>query len=72
MFYPDGDRFLYEGTEVRFLNKNGYDFEREQAAAIFDTDKTYTISGVDIGNWSSTYQFEGIPGHFNTVMFAKA
>jgi len=57
---------------AKFLNKNGYEFERERAAEVFDPKKKYKIIGGYIGNSSSSFQFEGIEGSWNTVMFDKS
>lgn len=63
------DGFFPRGTKVRFLNKNGYDSDRNRAASILDTETIYVVENCNVGDWSSTYQFYGIDGHFNTVMF---
>lgn len=63
MFYP-------AGTKVRFLNRNGYEYEREHASNIFDVSRTYTVKTCAIGNWKSSYSFEEVDGRYNTVMFA--
>lgn len=61
--------YSHPGTRVRFLNENGYDHERTSAAEVFDTERYYTVSEIDVGNWSSTVHFEEVEGWWNTVMF---
>ena len=55
--------------KTKFLNKNGYDAEREAAAKIFKEGKEYEIIGGDLHGSFSTYIFKGIQGSWNTVMF---
>lgn len=64
------DIYSARGTTVYFLNKNGYDFEREEAAKIFSEGQSLTVKRVDVHNSSSSVEFEEQPGKwFNTVMF---
>lgn len=59
------------GTKVIYLGKNGYDSEREFANKFLKKEKEYTVSRIDIGNWSSLIYLDEIPGKgFNSVMFA--
>ena len=62
-------RFPTPGEKMLFLNRNGYDAERKRAAAVFDTNKEYTLKTIDIGNWSSSVSFEEVAGSWNSVMF---
>lgn len=55
--------------KAKFLNKNGYDFERERAAKVFDLDKEYTIKSGEMYSSSSNITFEEVEGKWNTVMF---
>lgn len=55
---------------AKFLNRNGYDSERNQAAKVFDMAKEYEIVGGQIYSSSSNFIFKGIPGSWNTVMFS--
>lgn len=66
--YMDGEP--PKGRKVKFLNENGYDSEREHAAKFFKTGEILTIEEIYVGRSSSTVEFEGIEGKFNTVMFA--
>lgn len=61
-----------KGTKIRFLNKNGHNFQREEAAKLFDVDKSYTLKASDVYSSSSTLEFEEVPGIFNSVMFVVA
>jgi len=63
--------FIGKGSKVRFLNKNGYDGERERAAAIFVNDMPLTVKACRIGQSSSDYTFEEVEGRWNTVMFEE-
>ena len=54
---------------AKFLNRNGYESEREKAAKVFHPSKKYKIIGGYIGGSHSSFQFEGIEGSWNTVMF---
>jgi len=63
--------FITKGSKVRFLNRNGYDMERERAAKVFDTENAYTVKSCHVGGWSSDYSFEEVDGLWNTVMFGK-
>lgn len=63
--------FAGKGEKVRFMNKNGYDSEREKALKDIGLERIVTIVNCDIGSSSSTYTFEEVPGSWNTVMFDK-
>lgn len=64
------DIYCRPGTTVYFLNENGYDSQREEAAEIFTQGQALTVKRIDVGNWSSSVEFEELPGKwFNTVMF---
>lgn len=54
---------------ARYIGKNGYEFERNKADKVFDKEKQYKIVGGYLGDSSSAYEFEGIEGSWNTVMF---
>ena len=57
-------------TKVKFINDNGYDFEREEANQILGTDKIYTVKHINVGGWISYVHLKEIPNKsFNTVMF---
>lgn len=60
-----------KGDRVRFLNENGYDSERKEAAVILDEAKTYVVEFVNVGSWRTALKLEGVPGFFNSVMFAS-
>lgn len=64
------DIYSAPGTTVYFLNKNGYDSQRTEAAKIFTEGQALTVKNIDVGGWSSSVEFEELPGKwFNTVMF---
>lgn len=60
------------GTLVTFLNKNGYDYERELAAKVFEPGKIYEVDYIVVGNSSSIVKLVGVAGEWNTVMFGPA
>lgn len=58
------------GRKVKFLNKNGYDHEREEARKYFEEGQILTVKEIYVGGWSSTVEFVELPNiKFNTVMF---
>ena len=65
-------RFPDPGDKMIFLNRNGYDAERERAAEAFETGQEYTVKSIDIGGWSSSICFEEVHGAWNSVMFGFA
>lgn len=58
------------GDKMRFLNRNGYEGERERAAKVFAMDRDYTVKSISIGSWSSSIYFEEVEFGWNSVMFA--
>jgi hypothetical protein len=58
--------------KTKFLNRNGYDCERVRAAEIFNTEDEYEIIGGYVGGSMSFFEFKGIPGQWNTVMFSTS
>ena len=65
------DIYSPAGTVVYFLDENGYDSERERAREHLVKGQVLTVSEIDVGVWSSSVEFEELPGKwFNTVMFA--
>ena len=63
--------FAGKGDKVRFMNKNGYDPERERALKAIGLERIVTVVECDIGSSSSSYTFEEVPGSWNTVMFDR-
>lgn len=58
------------GTKVKFLNRNGWDHEREVASNFLNIHDTYTVKCIRIGGWQSYVQLTELPTKsFNTVMF---
>jgi hypothetical protein len=59
------------GDLVKFLNENGYTYDLVSAREHFIKGALLTIQTVEIGDWSTSYEFKELPGHwFNSVMFA--
>lgn len=67
----DCEDFYPRGTKVKFINRNGYDAERERANEIIGTEQTLTVFRCLIGHSRSNYVFDEIKGEWNTVMFEK-
>lgn len=58
------------GSEVRYLDKNGYDIQRENAKkAGLVKGEIYIVSDIEVGRSSSVVFLEGFKDGFNTVMF---
>lgn len=58
------------GTYVKYLNKNGYESDRERANKVLEEGKQYTVYKIDVGSSRSTVQLVEFPDQwFNTVMF---
>lgn len=62
-------RFPGAGDKVRFIGRNGYDFELVQAMIEFEVGEIVTVAKTCIGGFKSSYRFEGRNDSFNTVMF---
>lgn len=59
------------GRKVEFLNRNGYEKQREDAQKYFHTGQILTVQEIYVGSSSSEVEFVEFPGkRFNTVMFA--
>lgn len=64
-FYPKGSKLTY-------LNKNGYDYDRECVAKLgINEGDVLTVVSCSIGSSMSYYTFEEITGQHNSVMFEK-
>lgn len=60
-----------KGTKVRWIDSNGFDYQRDRAREKIGTNRTLTVKSCNIGGSSSTYEFEEIEGRWNSVMFEK-
>lgn len=70
-----GDRYMSDippfGRKVIFLNRNGWDSQKEHANRFFKKGDILTVKEIHVGRSSSTVEFVEFPGEeFNTVMFA--
>jgi hypothetical protein len=66
----NGRTFPEAGDEVVFNDTNGYDSQREEALKYFTKDQILKVKNIEIGNFSSSIEFEEAPGkRFNSVMF---
>ena len=58
------------GRRVRFLNKNGMDYDLEFANEHMEENDILTVKEIYVGRSRSDVEFIEIPGNkFNTVMF---
>jgi len=61
-----------QGQKVRYLNKNGYDVQREFANKYLNEGAIYTVKEVCVYGSSSDVVLEEVPNEsFNTVMFEE-
>lgn len=75
MFGDDNSRYESDtpplGRHVRFLDKNGWDWDLEEARKLFTEGQILTVKEIYVGRSSSEVEFLMYPGkRFNTVMFA--
>ena len=62
--------YAKNGDKVKFLNKNGHDWQLEDANEFMNEKDVLTVETTTAGDWSSTVVFKEHPGlQFNTVMF---
>jgi hypothetical protein len=57
------------GDKMRFLGKNGYDFQREQALRVMTVGDVFTVHSISVGESSHSIVFREIGGNWNGVMF---
>lgn len=60
------------GDEMIFLNHGGGSDEHKLARRVLEEGQRYTIAKTSIGGVLSRYEFVGVEGCFNTVMFDYA
>ena len=66
------DIYARPGTKVKFLGKNGYDYQLKEASEMFEVGLVLTVKSIEVGDSSSSVVFEEMPGKsFNTVMFEE-
>lgn len=63
--------FFPKGTKVKWVDHNGWDFERLWARDLIGTERVLTVEQCRIGQSSSKYKFNEIDGEWNSVMFEK-
>lgn len=68
---PDKPRWLQPGDWMKFLGKNGYDFERERAREVFSFERWYEVERCEVGSFSHHIKFKRIDGEWNGVMFER-
>lgn len=59
------------GDQVRYLDENGHEWEREMARKCFAKGDLLTVERISVGRSSSKYYLAGIPSDWNTVMFER-
>jgi hypothetical protein len=74
MYGQFGERYLSTepplGRKVRYLNKNGWDYDKEYANKFFKEGQVLTVKEIYVSRSSSEVEFIEYPDHrFNTVMF---
>jgi hypothetical protein len=62
-------RWPKKGTRLRFLGKNGYDFQLVEALRVLNAGAVYTCTDCSVGDWEHSVALENVPGRFNGVMF---
>jgi hypothetical protein len=62
--------YAIPGSKVVFLNKNGYEFQRDYANACgLEEGGVYIVRGTNVGQSSTLVYLEGFTTGFNSVMF---
>lgn len=61
--------FPWKGDKMLFLGVNGYEYELEKAKKVFTVGVEYEVADCEVGDWSHSIKFVGIPGQYNGVMF---
>ena len=65
--------YAKNGDKVRFLNRNGHDWQLKEAAEIMNEGQIYTVDHTDVHGWSTDLYLQEFPGrNFNSVMFEDA
>jgi hypothetical protein len=58
-----------KGDKMVFLDRNGYDVERETARRVMQEGDVLTVKEFRLAAFSSSIVFEEVNGRFNSVMF---
>lgn len=61
--------YAKKGSKVVFTGKNGSDWDQQDAQKRLIIGSVYTVKRTDVGNWSSTVEFQEVEGSYNTVLF---
>jgi len=67
--FPPRQKWPEKGTRLRFLGKNGYDFQLQEALRVLNVGAVYTCTDCRVGDWEHSVALENVPGRFNGVMF---
>lgn len=58
-----------KGDKMKFLGKNGYEFELRDAMNKFLVGEDYEVEKCNVQAWSHSVKFVGREGWYNGVMF---
>jgi hypothetical protein len=58
-----------KGCWMRFLGKNGYEFQLKEARNRFEVGKEYLVEECNVQSWSHSIKFDAMEGWYNGVMF---
>jgi hypothetical protein len=62
--------YARRGAKVRFLDRNGYDYQLETARRLLSKDGVYTVDRTDVHSWYTYVYLIEFPGEaFNSAMF---
>ena len=62
--------YAQPGSQVRFLDENGHDYDKAKAHKFLKKGKVYTVAHTEVGNWHTDVFLVEVPGEpFNSVMF---
>lgn len=72
MMFEPMDIYSKEGTKVKYMNKNGYEGDREYANKFLKEGKVYTVEDIEVGGFMSYVYLKEFPSKpFNSVMFKE-
>lgn len=68
---PDNPRWPQPGDWMKYLGKNGHDFERTAATKVFEIGGWYEVEGCGVYSFSNHIKLKWIDGYWNGVMFER-
>jgi hypothetical protein len=71
--FEDASMDIYSaiGSEVKFTNAGGLDYQKENAAKVLTLGEVYTVARIEVHNWHTDVWLEGFDKPFNSVQFAN-